>query len=157
MSNESNTPTTDGNTNVLQQYQKQKHTPKTHLDHLIESRAPQGLFVEHQVQGKEQHQEAMAHVAKHHSKQEGKRDNGEDLRETKLESITACHVAQNVVARCWVWLDDEPAGIAQSGTLTAGFASLYRAIPYASTISWKQLVTFEVAKYVGGISYVTSG
>eukprot|EP00982_Pelagococcus_subviridis_P009500 30927-Pelagococcus_subviridis.AAC.10 len=40
---------------------------------------------------------------------------------------------------------------------TVGFTSLYRAIPYASTMPWNAAVTLFVRKYVGGSSFDASG
>ena len=57
---------------------KKKFTSKGHLHDLVHLLLKHGFLTRHHPQCKQEHQNTMTHISKHHSKQERERHDGED-------------------------------------------------------------------------------
>ena len=52
-------------------------TSKSHVKYLVQLLLAEALLAQHQVEGKEEHEQPVAYVSKHDRKQEGEGDDGE--------------------------------------------------------------------------------
>ena len=82
-----------------------RRTSEAHVDHLVEDDPPKRLLIQHQVQGEQQHEEAVADVPKHHRKEEGEGHDSEDLQPAQTVSAVRrsnkdLRAAQTVSASC---------------------------------------------------------